>query len=70
MKKLPKFTEWLRAREGLGGGPYIGNCTDTGDYQVLGACSDQNSEAKNKKYRKGEVDHKKVAKHSDKIRYS
>ncbi len=51
----------------MGVGPYIGNCTDTDDYQVIGACSDQNSEKKNKAYHKGEVSHKKVRKHSDKF---
>jgi hypothetical protein len=65
---IKSFTDWLKVREGLGGGPYIGNCVDTSDYQVLGACSDQNSEKKNKAYRHGGVDHKKVHKHSDKIR--
>jgi hypothetical protein len=67
-----KFKDWMQTREAklreMGSGPYIGNCTDTSDYQVIGACSDQNSEEKNKAYRKGGVDHKKVHKHSDKIR--
>ena len=63
-----KFSEWMKVREGMGGGPYIGNCTDTDTYQVLGACSDQNSAEKNQKYRDGEVSHKKVHKHSDKIK--
>lgn len=62
------FKDWLKKNEGLGSGPYIGNCTDTDDYQVIGACSDQNSEKKNKEYRHGGVDHKKVHKHSQKIR--
>ena len=67
-----KFKDWLTERETklreMGSGPYIGNCVDTSDYQVIGACSDQNSEKKNKEYRSGGVDHKKVHKHSDKIR--
>ena len=61
------FKEWLKIKE-MGSGPYIGNCTDTNDYQVIGACSDQNSEKKNNKYRHGGVDHKKVEKHSQKIK--
>ncbi len=60
------FKEWIKFRE-MGVGPYIGNCTDTDTYQVLGACSDQNSEKRNKQYRKGYVTHKKVRKHSDKF---
>lgn len=62
------FSNWLKIREGLGSGPYIGNCVDTDTYQVLGACSDQNSEKKNKEIRKGNVFHKKVSKHSDKFK--
>lgn len=61
-----KFVEWLKLKE-MGVGPYIGNCTDTDTYQVLGACSDQNTEKRNKQYRKGFVTHKKVKKHSDKF---
>lgn len=60
------FSKWLKLKE-MGSGPYIGNCVDTSDYVVLGACSDQNSENKNKSIRHGKVDHKKVKKHSDKI---
>jgi hypothetical protein len=60
------FKDWIKIQE-MGVGPYIGNCTDTDDYQVIGACSDQNSEKKNKAYHKGEVSHKKVRKHSDKF---
>lgn len=55
-----KFEKWLKIRENMGVGPYIGNCTDTDDYQVIGACSDQNTDSLNKKYRAGKVDHKKV----------
>jgi hypothetical protein len=54
-----KFSEWIKIRE-MGVGPYIGNCTDTNDYQVLGACSDQNSNKTNLAYRNGEITHKKV----------
>lgn len=64
-----KFSEWLKLREGLGSGPYIGGCTDTDDYMVIGACSDRNSEKKNKQYRDGHGAHPKVHKHSDKIRH-
>ena len=64
-----KFKNWMKARDAklqeMGSGPYIGNCTNTSDYQVLGACSDQNSEKKN---RKGEVDQKKVNKQIKKIK--
>ena len=63
-----RFSNWLKIREGLGSGPYIGNCVDTDTYQVLGACSDQNSEKKNKEIRKGNVFHKKISKHSDKFK--
>jgi len=62
------FKKWLQVQE-MGVGPYIGNCTDTSDYQVIGACSDQNSERKNKECRQGGVDHKKVYKHKDKTIY-
>ena len=44
----------------MGVGPYIGNCTDTDNYQVLGACSDQNSDKVNMAYRNGQTTHKKV----------
>lgn len=59
------FKQWFME---MGSGPYIGDCVDTDDYQVIGACSDQNSEKKNKAYRNSDVDHKKVHKHSDKFR--
>ena len=62
------FKEWIKIRE-MGVGPYIGNCTDTSDYQVIGACSDQNSEKKNKAYRDGKGSHKKVNKHKDKYEF-
>jgi hypothetical protein len=57
-----KFKDWIKLREGFG--PYIGNCIDTDNYQVFGACSDQNSEKKNKAIRNGDVFHKKVHKKS------
>lgn len=38
----------------MGIGPYIGDCRPTDTYQVFGACSDQNSEEKNKTIRHGE----------------
>lgn len=63
---METFMAWIKLREGLGVGPYIGNCVDTDTYQVLGACSDQNSEKKNQQIRKGNVSHKKIKKHSDK----
>lgn len=61
---MSSFKDWLNKNEDFG--PYIGNCVDTKDYQVVGACSDQNSESLNKKYRAGKVSHKKVEKHRDK----
>lgn len=54
---MQDFGDWLRIREAFG--PYIGPCIDTPNYQVWGACSDQNSDAKNKKIRQGDVGHKK-----------
>jgi hypothetical protein len=56
---MKNFLEWIKLRE-MGSGPYMGNCVDTDNYQVLGACSDQNSEKKNKSIRNGNVAHKKV----------
>lgn len=35
------FKAWIKIRESLGVGPFLGKCADTKDYQVLGACSDQ-----------------------------
>lgn len=56
--RLKSFHEWLQ--ENMGSGPYIGNCQPTDDYQVFGACSDQNTEKKNAIIRKGqEPDRKK-----------
>lgn len=52
------FTEWLKKEESMGFGPYIGPCIDTPNYQVVGACSDQNSKSKNDKIKKGFVGHK------------
>lgn len=40
--------------ESFGFGPFIGKCKPTADYIPVGACSDQNTEAKNKRIRKGE----------------
>lgn len=60
------FKTWMKNREEkiqeMGTGPYIGNCTDTSDYQVIGACSDLNSNKRNKAYRLGDVRHKKLVK--------
>lgn len=36
-----KFKEWVKIRESLGFGPFLGKCKDTEDYQILGACSDK-----------------------------
>jgi hypothetical protein len=47
---LISFKKWLESI----GSPYIGPCINTKDYQVWGACSDQNSEETNKKIRNGE----------------
>jgi len=46
------FKDWLQ--ENMGAGPYIGNCRPSDDYQVFGACSDQNTEKKNDSIRKGQ----------------
>jgi len=54
---MQEFSDWLKLREAFG--PYIGPCIDTPNYQVWGACSDQNTDAKNKKIRQGNVGHKK-----------
>jgi hypothetical protein len=61
---MSSFKNWYKRREKLeeGFGPYIGPCVDTPNYQVWGACSDYNSENKNKKIRKGDVGHKKKKK--------
>lgn len=56
---MKKFADWITIRE-MGFGPYIGNCVDTNDYQVMGACSDQNSDKKNNSIKNGAVLHKKV----------
>lgn len=48
---MQKFSDWLQ--ENMGIGPYIGDCRPTDDYQVFGACSDQNSEKKNADIRQG-----------------
>lgn len=61
-----KFKDWLKIQE-MGSGPYIGNCIDTDEYQVIGACSDQNSEKKNKEYRKGGVSHLKKKTNHERI---
>ena len=53
-----RFSDWLLKKESMGFGPYIGPCVDTPNYQVVGACSDQNSDKKNKKIRKGMVGHR------------
>jgi hypothetical protein len=56
------FRDWMKTRkiQEMGVGPYIGNCVDTDDYQVIGACSDQNSKKKNNDYKKGNIVHKKT----------
>jgi len=46
------FKDWLQ--ENMGVGPYIGDCRPSDDYQVFGACSDQNTEKKNDLIRKGQ----------------
>lgn len=56
---MEDFKKWLKMQE-MGFGPYIGNCVDTDNYQVMGACSDQNSAKRNLQYRQGFVAHKKV----------
>ena len=49
--RLQTFQQWLSE---MGSGPYIGNCQPTDNYQVFGACSDQNTEKKNAVIRKGQ----------------
>lgn len=44
----------MQNNESFGFGPYIGKCSDTGAYQIVGACSDQLSPNQIKKARKGE----------------
>jgi hypothetical protein len=51
------FSEYIKVREGFG--PYIGPCVDTDNYQVQGACSQLNSDKKNKSISSGEYKHKK-----------
>lgn len=48
---MQTFQQWLSE---MGSGPYIGNCQPTDNYQVFGACSDQNTEKKNAVIRKGQ----------------
>lgn len=43
-----RFQAWLKIRESLGVGPFLGKCQDTKDYQVLGACSDQKKSLRRK----------------------
>ena len=43
---MKSFKDWLQ--ENMGVGPYIGDCRPSDDYQVFGACSDQNTAKKNK----------------------
>lgn len=47
---MMKFREWLKREEY---GPYIGGCKSRPDFQVSGACSDRNSDRKNKKISNG-----------------
>ena len=49
--RLQTFQQWINE---MGSGPYIGNCQPTDNYQVFGACSDQNTEKKNAVIRKGQ----------------
>ena len=51
------FKEFFKLSE-LGVGPYIGKCIDTDNYVVMGACSDQNTDAKNRSISAGNVAHK------------
>lgn len=54
---MNSFSEYVKMREGFG--PYIGPCIDTDNYQVQGACSQLNTDKKNKKISSGEYKHKK-----------
>lgn len=51
------FSDYVKIREGFG--PYIGDCLDTDNYQVQGACSQLNTDKKNKKISSGHYKHKK-----------
>lgn len=51
------FSEYIKLKEGFG--PYIGPCVDTDNYQVQGACSQLNSDKKNKSISSGNYKHKK-----------
>lgn len=55
------FKDWYEFRKKIdeGFGPYIGPCIDTPNYQVMGACSNYNTEKKNRSIRQGNVGHKK-----------
>lgn len=54
---MTSFSDYVKMREGFG--PYIGPCIDTDNYQVQGACSQLNTDKKNKKISSGEYKHKK-----------
>ena len=45
---MKSFKIWLKE---MGIGPYIGNYKSTVDYQVWGACSDQNIKKQKKKFK-------------------
>ena len=52
------FREWYEARLRVEGfGPYIGPCVDTPNYQVMGACSDYNTDSRNASVSRGEYAH-------------
>ena len=53
-----KFSDYFQMREMAAVGPYIGSCTDTATYVVQGACSDQNTDKKNRQISAGHVQHK------------
>lgn len=55
------FSEYVSIREGFGS--YIGPCIDTDNYQVQGACSQLNTDKKNKKISSGHYKHKKKGLH-------
>jgi hypothetical protein len=58
---MKSFNEWLILRE-MGFGPYIGPCVETPNFIVAGACSDQKTDAENRKVSNGHYRHRKSKK--------
>lgn len=47
------FKDWLQKNEGFG--PYIGGCGPHKNFIVMGACSDQNTDAQNRRISAGDL---------------